>query len=217
MDGMSQSPSQSVRRFWRPAALVGILFGVAGFYEPAKDIYYQVFDPDYQEVEYVALAKQQQRLQHKNLVCAINMIRRAVQGDFQTSLRYGVCENNDVLIEVYPQNKPAFQQWLSPENLRLDAKAGPAAGLFAPAVAAVAGAAPSMQTPWPAATPVQMELKTLCQSWQDSSRQVKMLRVTDEGGKCFRERINVLSGRIEIREEVACTAKCDGRIGAPVE
>lgn len=217
MDGTSQSQSQTVGRYWRPAALLGVLFGLVGFYEPAKDIYYQVFDPDYKEVEYVALAKQQQRLQHKNLVCAINMIRRAVQTDFQTTLRYGVCENNDVLVEVYPQTKPAFQQWLSPENLRLDAKSGTSSQLFAPAMAAVAGLAAPGAALGETATPVQMELKTLCQAWQDSARQVKMVRVTDEGGKCFRERINVLSGRIEIREEVACTAKCDGRIGAPIE
>jgi len=211
----SQAQAQAVRRFWRPAALVGVLFGLVGFYEPAKDIYYQVFDPDYKEVEYVALAKQQQRLQNKNLVCAINMVRRAVQADHQTTLRYGVCENNDVLLEVYPQNKTAFQQWLSPENLITEPNMPRSGGLFSPAFAAV-----GMPNPAFGATvqPTQIELKTLCQQWQDGGKQVKMVRVTDEGaGKCYRERINVLSGRVEVREEVPCEAKCDVRSANPVE
>ncbi len=201
-----QQQEQQSRGFWRSAGLAGIVFGLVGFYEPAKDLYAKFFDPDYSEVESVALAKQQQRLQQKNLVCAINMARHAVPGEHQTSLRYGVCDNNDVLVEVYPDAKPAYQQWVSPENV-ITAGQARTSGLFSAAFAAALpvrpAAAPNMSVP------VQMTLKTLCQAWQDGSRQVKMVRVTDEGGTCYRERINVLSGRVEIREQVPCDAKCD--------
>jgi hypothetical protein len=204
--GGQQSQSQSVRRFWRPAALTGIAFGLIGFYEPAKDIYNQVFDPDYSEVESVALAKQQQRLQQKNLVCAINMSRQAITGEHETTIRYGVCDNHDVLVEVYPQAKPAFQQWMSPENILGEKQAAKAAGLFSSAIAATFMRSPAAES---MTHPAQMQLKTLCQKWQDGTRQVKMIRVTNEGGTCWRERINVLSGRIEIREQVPCETQCD--------
>ena len=204
MESQSQTyDGQSGARFWRPAALAGIIFGAIGFYDPAKDIYDKIFDPDYKEVESVALAKQQQRLQQKNLLCALGMTRRAFETDQQTTIRYGVCENKDVLVEVYPLDKPAFQQWISPENVLSETQK--AAGLFSSAFAAAFEGRPAAQSPKLA----QTELKTLCQKWQDSARQVRMVRVTNEGGKCFRERINVLSGRVEVREEVPCNTPCD--------
>jgi hypothetical protein len=205
--GQQQSQSQSVRKFWRPAALAGLALGLVGFYEPAKDIYSKIFDPDYKEVESVALAKQQQRLQQKNLVCAVSMTRQAISGQHETTIRYGVCDNHDVLVEVYPQNKPAFQQWMSPENILGETAKARTGSLFSSAVAATLIRPPAANG---AVQPAQMQLKTLCQVWQDSSRQVKMVRVTDEGGTCFRERINVLSGRVEIREQVPCDTQCDG-------
>jgi hypothetical protein len=205
-ESQQQSQSQSVRRFWRPAALTGLAFGLVGFYEPAKDIYTKILDPDYQEVESVALAKQQQRLQQKNLVCAINMTRQAISGEHETTIRYGVCDNHDVLVEVYPLNKPAFQQWMSPENILSGTAPARTGGLFSSAMAATLIRSPTADA---VIQPAQMQLKTLCQKWQDSARQVKMIRVTNEGGTCYRERINVLSGRVEIREQVPCDTQCD--------
>jgi hypothetical protein len=201
-----QRQQQRQGSMWRSAGLAGILFGAVGFYEPAKDLHAKFFDPDYQEVESVALAKQQQRLQQKNLVCAMNMTRQAVPGEHQTTLRYGVCDNNDVLVEVYPDAKPAFQQWVSPENI-IVAGPGRNAGLFPAAFAAISAGRPAAAAA--TITLAQMTLKTLCQAWQDGSKQTELVRVTDEGGTCYRERINVLSGRVEIREQVPCDVRCD--------
>jgi hypothetical protein len=203
----SHAQSEGSGGFWRPAALAGVVFGIIGFYDPAKDIYARFFDPDYNEVESVALAKQQQRLQQKNLLCAINMTRRAAQADPKTTIRYGVCENRDMLVEVYPQGQPAFQQWISPEYVLSDTRTAKSTGLFFSAV--FAAASPQSAIASAETRSAQMELKTLCQRWQDDTRQVRMIRVTNEGGKCFRERINVLSGRVEIREEVPCDTPCD--------
>jgi hypothetical protein len=207
MQSQSQSQTQAGGGFWRPAALAGVVFGIIGFYDPAKDIYAKFFDPDFTEVESVALAKQQQRLQQKNLVCAVSMTRRAAVADPKTTIRYGVCENRDMLVEVYPQGLPAFQQWISPENILSETQNAKSTGLFFSAVFAAA----LQQSPMANAGDhtAQIELKTLCQKWQDNARQVRMIRVTNEGGKCFRERINVLSGRVEIREEVPCDTPCD--------
>ena len=198
---MQQAQAQS---YWRSAGLIGIIFGLVGFYDPAKDLYARFFDPDYSEVESVALAQQQQRLQQKNLLCAVNMTRRAVEADNHTSIRYGVCDNNDVLVEVYPTDKPAFQQWLSPENIGGMARAK-TAGFISSAFAMSLPGKPDAE---PMGHPAQMMLKTVCQAWEEPARPVKMVRVTDEGGSCYRERINVLSGRVEVREKVPCDTKC---------
>lgn len=196
-------------KFWKPAALGASFLFLANFYQPASDLYKTLFDPAYQEVESVALAQQQQRLQQKNLVCAINMKRSMVKAGNDTTIRYGSCENQDILVEVYPHSKPAYQHWLTAENLQHGDKRS--TSLFS--LAALAGAFKPGDAPAPASSNgtqqfAQIELKTLCQGWQDPANQVKLIRVTDEAGQCYRELINVLSGRVEIREQVPCDTQC---------
>ncbi len=203
----AQSQPSQVNKLWRPAALgAGVLF-LANIYQPAADLYKTLFNPNWSEVESVAIAKQQQRLQQKNLMCFINMTRRAVRTK-SGSLRYGSCPNADVLVEVYPENKPAFMQWLTPENLRDGAKEVKASGWFASALAATA--VPQMGTK--GGSVVQnaqlMETKTLCATWHKQHPKEKMVRITSEGSQCYRELINVLSGRVEVREMVPCETKC---------
>lgn len=202
-----QARAEASKNLWKPAALGASALFLANFYQPASDLYKTLFDPDYKEVESVALATQQQRLQQKNLVCAINMKRSMVKGENDTTIRYGTCENQDVLVEVYPRNKPAYQHWLTDENLNNGEKRS--TSLFS--LAALAGTVKPSDVPAPSNSsvrPAQIELKTLCQGWQDPAKQVKMVRVTDEGGQCYRELINVLSGRVEIREQVPCDTQC---------
>jgi hypothetical protein len=206
----AQTEPGTVNKFWRPAALgAGILF-LANIYQPVMDLYEKVFNPNWSEVESVAIAKQQQRLQQKNLVCFINMTRRAVRTSVG-SLRYGTCPNADVLVEVYPDNKPAFMQWLTPENLRNGANETKTSDWFSSAFAAMAvpqigtNAGSAVQ---PAQAMPLTETKTLCATWHKLNPNEKMVRITSEGGQCFRELINVLSGRVEVREKVPCETKC---------
>jgi hypothetical protein len=149
-------------------------------------------------------ARQQQKLQQRNLNCSLNMSRSLVRsGD--VTLQYGVCPNNDVLVAVYPDNKPAYQQWLTPENF---VETASIADLIGKAYAATPPVSRPKQATSSGALPVQIQLKTICQDWQDKAKQTKIVRITDEGGRCFREVINVVSGRVEIREKVECDTKC---------
>ncbi len=203
----AQSQPSQVSKFWRPAALgAGVLF-LANIYQPLADLYKTLFNPAWGEVESVAIAKQQQRLQQKNLVCFINMTRRAVR-TASGSLRYGTCPNADVLVEVYPDSKPAFMQWLTPENLRDGANATKTSGWFTSAFAATA--LPQIGTNGGSAMQQAQltETKTLCANWHKMYPKEKMVRVTSEGSQCYRELINVLSGRVEVREVVPCETKC---------
>lgn len=198
------SDAQSQSKLWKPAAIGTALLASANFVQPAYDIYSKYSDPDgWGQAKSMEFARQQQKLQQKNLMCSLNMQRSMVRVD-TANLQYGVCDNADVLITVYPDKKPAYQQWLTPENFREE---GGVASLIGAAYAATMPMPQRTQTE-AAAFPVQMQIKTICQNWVDKARQTKLLRVTNEGGRCFRERINVVSGRVEIRENVPCDTKC---------
>jgi hypothetical protein len=184
-------------------AITGVLFGLVGFYEPAKDLWKRWHNPSaYEGVLSVELADYQQHFWVKNSTCVGQMAMQEIILDDGTTARIGTCPNKDVLVQVYPKNTPGLVDWLSPESI-----ASPkAAGLF-PAMAASVGKLAPRATP-PAAIPAQMRISTVCQAWQDPSKQVKFVRIVNENGTCFREVTNAYSGRIESREAVPCTSSC---------
>jgi hypothetical protein len=191
------------------AGVLGILTTVASYINLAKDYYLLWYDPEYSDVEIVAIAQQQQRLQEKNMHCVDSMTKRIVEAEYNISIRYGVCSNDDVLIDVYPANKPAFQRWLSPGDIAGSGERK-TSGLFPVAFAA----APRLDVlAAPMRRLAQVPVMTVCQAWENPSRRVRLIRVTNEGGKCFQERVNVLSGRVEYREEASCAANCQELAG----
>ncbi|HEY7645312.1 MAG TPA: hypothetical protein VH858_09795 [Hyphomicrobiales bacterium] len=200
---MEQSQAQS-GRFWKPAAFGGALLSAVGLYEPAKDLYLKVYDPDYKGVVSVTLAEQQLKLADQNAECFLNMKRAKVQLSESLSMSYGACPNNNIHIGVYPKNKAAYQRWIEPNR---EQDVAFISGVFPSAFAGYTGA---IAPPAPAATPViraQVELKTVCQEFQAKDKR-KIIRITDEAGQCFFERVNVLTGVIEVREKAECSAKC---------
>ena len=202
----------SPSKLWKPAAIGSAFLALANMAQPAYDIYSKTVNPDdWGQVKSMEFARQQQKQQQRNLNCSLNMPRSLVRsGD--VTLQYGVCPNNDVLVAVYPDNKPAYQQWLTPENFIEKASIS---GLIGKAYAAMPPVSQPKQNTSSATLPVQIQLKTICQDWQDKNKQTKIVRVTNEGGQCFRELINVVSGRVEIREKVTCNTKCQTEANAP--
>ena len=201
---MEQSPRTPSYRMWKGTAVGGILLSCAGFYEPVKDIYLQNFDKDYQGVVSVTMAEHQLRLADKNVECFLDMKRRKVQLSDSLAISYGACPNNNIHIGVYPRDKPAYQRWIEPNREQDLARLS---SLFPSAYAGFSG---TITAPKTAASPViraQLELKTVCQEFQEGSKR-KVVRITDEGGQCFFERVNILTGVIEVREEAACDAQC---------
>lgn len=200
---MQQSQSQT-SRLWKPAAVSGLLLSAVGFYEPIKDVYLKFYDPDYQGVVSVTLAEQQLKLADRNAECFLAMKRSKVQLSGSLAISYGSCPNNDVHIGVYPANRPAYQRWIEPN--REESGAARSAGLIGAAYAMTVEPAAI-----PDASPVikaQVELKTVCQQFAGNDKR-KVWRITDEGGgQCFFERVNLLTGIVEVREKAACDAKC---------
>ena len=203
-DGHGQSQSQTVSRFWRPAAIGGVILALTGFYEPIKDIYLRFYNPDYQGVRSVRFAARQLELADRNAACFLEMKRSKIPVGPDLAISYGACPNQNVHIGVYPKNQAAYQRWLEPNRdgeMRVT-------GLFPQAFAATAGARLNASEQAPVAEPAQMALKTICQSWQNPQR-TKVDRITDKGGQCYFERINVVSGVVEVRETVPCDAQCE--------
>lgn len=201
--GQSQSQTQ-VNRLWRPAAVGGVLLALTGFYEPVKDLYLKFNNPDYQGVRSVRFAERQLELADKNAACFLEMQRSKIQINQDVAISYGTCPNQNVHIGVYPKNRSAYQRWLEP-NLDAEARMS---GLFSQAFAGFSGALPAASGETPLALPAQTVLKTVCQSWHNAQR-TKVDRITNEGGQCYFERVNVLSGVIEVRETVPCDSQCE--------
>lgn len=201
---MQQAQAQS-SRFWKPAAFGGVLLSAVGLYEPAKDLYLKVYDPDYKGVVSVTMAEQQLKLADQNAECFLNMKRAKVQLGESLSMSYGACPNNNIHIGVYPKNKAAYQRWIEPNR---EQDVAFISGVFPSAFAGYTG---PIASPAPEGAPVtlaQVELKTVCQEFQAKDKR-KVVRITDEAGQCFFERVNVLTGVIEVREKAPCNAKCD--------
>jgi hypothetical protein len=196
---------QSQSKFWKPAAFGGILLSAVGLYDPAKDLYLKIFDPDYKGVVSVTLAEQQLRLADQNAECFLNMKRSKAQLNENLSISYGACANNNIHIGVYPKNRPAYQRWIEPNREQDMARLS---GFFP---AAYAGGVEPIASPVTGSggfTLAQVELKTVCQEFQSSDKR-KVIRITDEGGgQCYFERVNLLTGVVEVREKAPCNAKC---------
>ena len=54
----------------------------------------------------------------------------------------------------------------------------------------------------------QANSHVVCQGWESAA---KLIRVVNEGGRCFKETIAAYSGRAETRVEVPCTTSCPQR------
>ena len=205
---MQQAQTQS-SRLWKPAAFGGVLMAAASSYEPAKDLYLKVFDPDYKGVVSVSMAERQLQLADKNVECFLNMQRKKVQLNNDLWISYGACPNANIHIGVYPHNKPAYQRWIEPNR---ESELATLAGIFPAAFAGFSGTIPAPAQSQSMLTPAQLELKTICQEFQDQDKR-KVVRITDEAGQCFFERVNILTGVVEVREQADCKAQCKAEAG----
>jgi hypothetical protein len=142
------------------------------------------------------------------------MKRAKVEINGNLWISYGACDNDDVHLVIYPKGKPAYQRWI--ESNVEDGDARRASAVFPAAFAGVPGA--GLSDPSPNASPVipvqaQVELKTMCQEFAGNDKR-KVWRITDEGGgQCFFERVNILTGIVEVREKSACDVKCADEAG----
>ena len=188
------------KEWWRWMLAPAVLGAILGAIPTGIDLY-KSFDYDigYGEVKH---AEQQRQLWIKNFDCTQSMTYQRVQTRSGIHVQVGGCPNGDVLIEVKSPNGGRVVEWIPVEQARSAAN-GLGISLFGTALAAV-NFGGSRSTIEPEAGRLA-QASVVCQAMQGSSR---IIRVVRENGKCFREEIETLKGKVVNRAEVACSTKC---------
>lgn len=138
----------------------------------------------------------------RNFDCKIEY--RALSTAVGGRVDVGACpRTGDIAIKISGQGGAAVYEWIAFDQLQKPKTQG--AGLLgflvSPALAETA------VPPGAGARPMQVAqagMEVMCQAKQGD----KIVRVVKDGGKCYREVVSPLKGRVERREEVACTSKC---------
>lgn len=135
----------------------------------------------------------------RNFDCRIDY--RALTTASGTRVDAGACgKTGDVAIKVTAQTGKAAYEWIAQEQLQ---KAGQVSlwDLFG-------GSAHAQGAPLPssgATTAGGGGMKVLCQEMPSKGT---LLRIVQDGPKCFRESVSLFKGSLDKREEVACTTTC---------
>ncbi|GAB4225193.1 MAG: hypothetical protein Kow0032_00440 [Methyloligellaceae bacterium] len=190
-------------RWWRRLFLYPTFFGaLLGAIPTAIDLY-KAFDYDvgYSDVKH---AEEQRALWIKNFACAQNLSYQQVKTADGLTVQVGACTNGDVLIEVIQPDQRRILEWISLERIKT------AAAASALPLIATAHAGPVVQQAGDSsrAAPfrlAQAQVSVKCQTLASPS---KIIRIVSENGKCFREEIEVLKGRVSSRKEVPCSTSC---------
>lgn len=198
-------PGGTVRKAWwqrfllYPTALtaVGALFGAI----PTAIDLYKAFEYDvgYRDVKH---AEEQRRLWIKNFACAQSMMSQVVNTNEGIRVQVGACANGDVLIEVVPPKVNRILEWISLDRLR---SASMTSSLSLIGSAHALGAQGYMQPAPSDGLSRVAQANTVCQKMQG---QTKIIRVVNQNGKCFREEIDVLKGKVVSRKAVPCSTEC---------
>lgn len=152
----------------------------------------------------------------KNLDCKVEY--RQLLTTSGTKVDVGACQQSgDIAIKVSSTAGKASYEWIAFNDLQKPASAAGVIGLLIPAAFAESSPpahATSASTTLPAANghsiPAQIKLaqagmQVMCQVKGSGDR---LIRIVQDGGKCFRETVSMLKGGIEKREEIPCTTTC---------
>ena len=148
----------------------------------------------------------------KNLECKIDYRQLLTAGG--TKVDVGACaKSQDIAIKVSTSAGQSSYEWIAFNDLQ---KPAATAGLMGYVIsAAMAEEAPLAKATGKPATAgaaldgsfriAQAGMQVMCQAKQGSD---KLLRIVQEGGKCYREVMSMLKGSVDKREEVPCSTTC---------
>ncbi len=165
---------------------------------------------------------EQYELLVKNFDCKIDY--RSVSAGQGTRVDVGACaKTGDIQLKVTTPSGKAAYEWIAFQQLEQATKSASLLSLIASdAFADEAPKGPqtgrNMQSVVPSAgTVVQFaqatgggQMQVVCQVMPEKG---KVVRIVNEGGKCFRENVNAFQGKVEKREEVQCNTPCTGGKG----
>jgi hypothetical protein len=185
---------RSFRRWYTLIKVAVIAVPVLGAAPTALNVYYawKLGIPFSQ----VSHRLQQYELWVKNASCAIDYSEINAAKDARVKI--GACPTTgDISIQVLPAAGTSFFEWIDFRELQHINTAQSV--LLTPALAAESSATL-------AGTRVaEAGSRVVCQGWESKTQ---LIRVVNEGGRCFKETIAAYSGRADKRVEVPCTTTC---------
>jgi len=144
----------------------------------------------------------------KNFECKIDY--KTISTGQGTKVDVGACpKSGDIAVRLTAPTGKAAYEWIPAERLQQAGMAA-ASGLMSlfvpPAVADELPAKTMPDTPTPRRFELaQASLQVVCQSMQGKAQ---IVRIVNEGGKCYRETFSPIVGKVEKREEVPCNTAC---------
>jgi hypothetical protein len=184
----------SFRRWYTLIKVAVIAVPVIGATPTALNIYYAwKHGIPYSQVSH---RLQQYDLWVKNGSCAIDYSEINAVKD--AKVKIGACQmTGDISIQVSLATGTSFFEWIDFNQLQ---HMNTAHSILA--TPALAAEAPAML----AGTRVaEAASRVVCQGWESKTQ---VIRVVNEGGRCFKETIAAYSGRADKRVEVPCTTTC---------
>ncbi len=144
----------------------------------------------------------------KNFECKIDY--KTISTGQGTKVDVGACpKSGDIAVRLTAPTGKAAYEWIPAERLQQAGMAA-ASGLMSlfvsPAVADELSAKTMPGTSAPRRFELaQASLQVVCQSMQGKAQ---IVRIVNEGGKCYRETFSPIVGKVEKREEVPCNTAC---------
>jgi hypothetical protein len=184
----------SFRRWYWLIKLAVIAVPVVGATPTALNIYYAwKHGIPYSQVSH---RLQQYELWVKNGSCAIDY--NEINAGKDAKVKIGACPTTgDISIQVSLAAGSSFFEWIDFKELQHMNTAHSL--LMTPALAAEAPTALARTRVAEAGS------RVVCQGWESKTQ---VVRVINEGGRCFKETIAAYSGRADKRVEVPCTTSC---------
>jgi hypothetical protein len=144
----------------------------------------------------------------KNFDCKIDY-RTVSAGEKGTRVDVGACpKSNDIALKLTTTDGKSTYEWIAYNQLEQASKLTSAWSLFvseaqaeeAPKADIPAGL-PPVKMAQATTGPMQVRCEVMAQPGQ-------VIRIVSEGGKCFREHISAMRGKLDKREEVPCNTQC---------
>jgi hypothetical protein len=185
---------RSFRRWYTLIKVVVIAIPVIGATPTALNIYYAwKHGIPYSQVSH---RLQQYELWVKNGSCAIDYSE--INAAKEAKVKIGACPTTgDISIQVSLAAGASFFEWIDFKELQQINTAHSV--LLTPALAAEASATLT------GTRVAEAGSRVVCQGWESKTQ---LVRVVNEGGRCFKETIAAYSGRADKRVEVPCSTTC---------
>ncbi|MBS0244927.1 MAG: hypothetical protein JSS20_22370, partial [Proteobacteria bacterium] len=184
------------------ARVIAIVAAVGGAVPTAMNLYHSWANGiPYTEVSH---RLDQAAVWERNFECKIEY--RALTTAQGTRVDAGACgKTGDVSIKVTTPTGKAAYEWIAFDKLQKASKTALIEALIGPAEAGELPVQLVQAAPAAPAAPSSGGMKVMCEAMPAKGT---IVRVLQDGAKCYRERVSLFRGAVEKRDEVACSTPC---------